>query len=70
MLKRIAIALGYAKAPKAMFLARHPRTGLTALLFGKGLRRSKSVRRVSGGLVGLGALAALLPAMGALLLRR
>lgn len=38
MLKKIATALGYAKAPKATFVMKHPVKGTKALLVAKGAK--------------------------------
>lgn len=38
MLKKIATALGYAKAPKATYVMKHPVKGTKALLLAKGAK--------------------------------
>jgi hypothetical protein len=70
MLGRLALLVGYAKAPAATFVMRHPRTGATALALGMGLRESRTVRRVAAGLVGIGALGVALPTLAIWALRR
>ena len=74
MLRKIATAVGYAKAPRATFIAKHPKRGLVALGAVKGWKHSRTVRRSAKGLVGLGfglgALSVALPVLGARALRR
>lgn len=70
LLKKLALATAYVKAPKATLVARHPKQALTAYAVVEGLRRSKVARRAVGGLVGLGAAAVVLPLVGYKLLRR
>ena len=55
MLKKLALAVGYAKAPKATFVMRHPKAGMAALAVAQGLRESPTVRKVAAGVFGLGA---------------
>ena len=70
MLKQLALAAAYAKAPKTTLLVRHPRQAVVALAVAQGLKESRTARRVVGGLVGLGAAAVALPALAVLMLRR
>lgn len=50
MLKRIATMVGYAKAPRATFVAKHPVKGTKALLAAKGARGLFTTR--AGALIG------------------
>jgi hypothetical protein len=61
MLKKLAILVGYAKAPKATFVMRHPRAGVAALAVAQGLRESPTARKVAAATFGLGALSVALP---------
>jgi hypothetical protein len=70
MLKKLAIAVGYAKAPKATFVVRHPKVGMAAFALAQGLRESPTARKVAAGLVGLGALTVALPTLAVWALRR
>ncbi|HEV8242205.1 MAG TPA: hypothetical protein VGS57_22755 [Thermoanaerobaculia bacterium] len=70
MLKKIALAVGYAKAPKATFVMRHPKAGVAALAVAQGLRESPTARKVVFGLFGLGALTVALPTLAVWALRR
>ena len=70
MLKKIAIAVAYAKAPRATLVVRHPKAGVAALAVAQGLKESQTARRVVGGLIGLGAASVALPALAILLLKR
>jgi hypothetical protein len=70
MLKQIAIAAAYAKAPKATLMVRHPKKTVMALAVTQGLKESRTARRVVGGLVGLGAAAVALPVLAVLMLKR
>lgn len=70
MLKQLALAAAYVKAPRATLIARHPRTGITALALAQGLRESRTARRIAAGLFGLGAASVALPALAIYLLRR
>ena len=68
MLARIATVVAYAKAPRTAFLihqlAKRPKATATALVLASGLRESSTLRKVAGGLVGLGALGVALPTIG------
>lgn len=55
MLRKLATMVGYAKAPKATFVMRHPIQGTKALIAAKG---AKKLARTRAG-VALGALVAL-----------
>ena len=70
MLKKLAILAGYAKAPQATFLVRHPKAGLATLAVVQGLRESRTARRVVGTLLGLGAASVAVPALAVWLVRR
>lgn len=70
MLKKLALALGYAKAPKTTFFVRNPKRAAKVALFAKLFQRSSRVRRVSSGLIGLGAASVAIPAGLALLFAR
>jgi hypothetical protein len=70
MLGKLAIAVGYAKAPKATFVMRHPKAGIAALALVQGLRESPTLRKVAVGLVGLGALTVALPTLAVWAMRR
>lgn len=70
MLKQIAVAAAYAKAPRATLVVRHPRAGVAALAVAQGLKESRTARRVVAGLVGLGAASVAVPALMLYLLRR
>lgn len=70
MLKQLAIAVGYAKAPKATFVMRHPKAGVAALAVAQGLRESPTARKVAAGLFSLGVLAVALPTLAVWALRR
>jgi hypothetical protein len=70
MLKQLALAVGYVKAPKATFVMRHPKAGVAALALAQGLRESPTARKVVGGLLGLGALTVALPTLAVWALRR
>jgi hypothetical protein len=70
MLEKLAVAIGYAKAPRATFITRHPKAGLTALAVSRGLRESRTARRVAGGLIAVGALSVVLPGLAVWALRR
>lgn len=50
MFKRIATMVGYAKAPKATFVAKHPVKGTKALLAAKGVKGLFTTR--AGALLG------------------
>lgn len=68
MLRKLATMVGYAKAPKATFVLRHPKQGLTALAVAKGLK-TRPARRVATGVLGIGAAALAVP-LGLYLLNR
>jgi hypothetical protein len=70
MLQTLAVAVGYAKAPRTTFMLRHPRQALTTMAVVRGLRESRTARRVVGGLVGLGAVSVAIPVAAVMLLRR
>ena len=70
MLKKLAIAVGYAKAPKATFVMRHPKAGMAAFALTQALRESPTARKAVGGLLGLGALTVALPTLAVWALRR
>ena len=70
LVKKLAVAVGYAKAPRATFMLRHPRTGTAAVALSRVLRESPTARRVAAGLVGVGAAAVALPALAVWALRR
>ena len=70
MVKKLAVAVGYAKAPKATFVIRHPKAGMAAVTLSHVLRESKTARKVAGGLVGLGALAVALPTLAVWAIRK
>jgi hypothetical protein len=70
MLKKLALLMAYAKAPRTTIVARHPKQALTAYAVATGLRRSKVARRTVGGLIGVGAAAVVLPMLGWRLIRR
>jgi hypothetical protein len=70
MLKELAVAAAYVKAPRLTLVARHPKTGVAALAVAQGLKEIRTARRVVGGLIGLGAASVALPALAILLLRR
>jgi hypothetical protein len=70
MVKQLALLLGYAKAPKATFVMRHPKAGVAALAVTQGLRESPTARKVAAGLFGLGALSVALPTLAVWALRR
>jgi hypothetical protein len=70
MIGKLAIVLGYAKAPRATFLVRHPKAGVVTLAATQALRESRTVRRVAGALVGLGAASVAIPALAIWMLRR
>lgn len=70
MLGKLAIAVGYAKAPKATFVMRHPKAGIAALALVQGLRESPTMRKVAAGLFGLGVLSVALPTLAVWALRR
>jgi hypothetical protein len=70
MLKQLAVAVAYAKAPRATLVVRHPKAGVTALAVAQGLKESRTARRVVGGLIGLGAASVALPAVAIYLLKR
>ena len=70
MVKKLALAVGYAKAPKATFVLRHPKAGTAAVALSQVLRESPTARKVAVGLIGLGAVAVALPTLTVLLLRR
>ena len=70
MVRQLAVLVGYAKAPKATFVMRHPRAGVTALALAQGLKESPTARKVAVGLVGLGAVAVALPTLAVWALRR
>jgi hypothetical protein len=70
MIKQLALIAGYAKAPRATFVARHPRAGLAALAITQGLKESPTARKVAAGLFGLGALSVALPTLAIWALRR
>jgi len=70
MLKQLALAVGYAKAPKATFVMRHPKAGVAALAVAQGLRESPTARKVAVGLFSLGALTVALPTLAVWALRR
>ena len=74
MVGRLATVFAYAKAPRATFvirqLARRPRTTATALVLAVGLRESPTLRKLAGGLLGLGALGVALPALAVWAARR
>jgi hypothetical protein len=69
MVKNLAVALGYAKAPRATFMLRHPRAGTAAYAFSHVLRESSTARKLTAGLVGLGAAAVALPTVAVLAVR-
>ncbi|HVS02314.1 MAG TPA: hypothetical protein VMT16_06050 [Thermoanaerobaculia bacterium] len=62
MLKQLGILYAYSKAPRTTFVTRHPRAALTAIAVRKGLEESRTLRRVTAGLVGLGAASVAIPA--------
>lgn len=68
MLRKLATMVGYAKAPKATYVLRHPKKGLTALAVAKGMK-THTGRRVATGVLGVGALAVAVP-VGIYLLNR
>lgn len=68
MLRKLAMMTGYAKAPKATYVLRHPKKGLAAMAAAKGLK-SRTGRRVASGVVGAGALALAVP-LGIYLMNR
>jgi hypothetical protein len=70
MIGKLAVVLGYAKAPRATFLVRHPKAGVVTLAATQALRESRTVRRVAGALVGLGAASVAIPALAVWMLRR
>jgi len=70
MLKQLAIAFAYAKAPRTTLVMRHPKAGVTALAVAQGLRESSTARKVVGGIFGLGALTVALPTLAVWALRR
>jgi hypothetical protein len=70
MIGKLAVAIGYAKAPRATFMIRHPKQAVTAMAVARGLRESRTARRVVGGLVGLGAASVAIPVAIVSLLRR
>ena len=70
MLKQLALAVGYVKAPKATFVMRHPKAGVAALAVAQGLRESPTARKVVFSLFGLGALSVALPTLAVWALRR
>jgi len=70
MIEKLAIAVGYAKAPRTTFMLRHPKQAITAMAVVRGLRESRTARRVVGGLVGLGAATVAIPVAAVVLLRR
>jgi hypothetical protein len=70
MLGKLAVALGYAKAPRATFLVRHPKAGVVAFAATQALRESRSARRIAGTLFGLGAASVAIPALAVWMLRR
>ena len=69
MVKNVALALGYARAPRATFMLRHPKAGTAAYAISHVLRESSTARKLTAGLVGLGAAAVALPAMAVLAVR-
>jgi hypothetical protein len=70
MAKQLAIALGYLRAPRATFMLRHPKAGAATFAFTQALRESRTARRLTLGLVGLGAAAVALPALAVWAVRR
>lgn len=60
MMRRLATMVGYAKAPKATYVLRHPKKGLTALAVAKGVRHTRA-GKLATGVLGLGALAVAVP---------
>ena len=70
MVKQLALAVGYAKAPKATFMLRHPKAGTAAVALVQVMRESPTARKVAAGLVGLGAVAVALPTLTIWALRR
>jgi hypothetical protein len=70
MLKNLALLVGYAKAPRVTFVARHPRAGIATLAVVQGLRESRTARKVAGTLFGLGAASVALPVAAFWLIRR
>jgi hypothetical protein len=70
MLKKLAVAVGYVKAPRTTFLLRHPKAGVATFAIAQGLRESPTARKVVGGLMGLGALTVALPTLAVWALRR
>ena len=70
MVKQLAVAVGYAKAPRATFMLRHPKAGTAAVALTQVMRESPTARKVAIGLVGLGAVAVALPTLAIWALRR
>lgn len=60
MFRTIATTLGYAKAPKATYMLRHPKKGLKMWAVAKGLKSSTG-RKLTTGVLGAGALALAVP---------
>jgi len=70
MVKKLAVAVGYARSPKATFVLRHPKAGTAVVAFTQVMRESPTARKVAAGLVGLGAVAVALPTLAVWALRR
>lgn len=70
MVGKLALLVGYAKAPRATFVVRHPKAGIATLAATQALRESRTVRRVAGTLFGLGAASVALPTLAVWLMRR
>ncbi len=74
MLARLATAAAIAKAPRTTFvlrqLVRRPKTTTAALVLTIGLRESRTLRKLAGGLLGLAALGVTLPILAVWRLRR
>jgi hypothetical protein len=70
MLKKLAVMVGYAKAPRTTFVVRHPKVGIATLAVAQGLRESRTARKVAGTLFGLGAASVALPTLAVWLIRR
>jgi hypothetical protein len=70
MIGKLAVMLGYAKAPRTTFLVRHPKAGVVTLAATQALKESRTVRRVAGALVGLGAACGALPALAVWIAKR
>ena len=60
MLRKLATVMGYAKAPKATYVLRHPKKGVAAWAAYRGAR-THTGRRVTSGLLGVAALGVAVP---------